>query len=1064
MFADGKLGASFFCSRDYADRSNLQAIFPTLAVQLAYQYQLFRERLLQVLKGPDATKESLCSQMEKLIVGPLRAAGIPTLIIIDALDECKDEEPASAILSILSRYVNEIPSVKFFITGRPEPHIHSGFRLRSLLPITEVLKLHEVKPEKVNKDIKLYFQTQLTEYANNRIDCDLQHWPSPSEIDILCEKAAGYFIYASTVIKFIKSKSYPPTRRLNQITSLPQNTSHEGKSGIDILYTQVLKQAVDDVEADDEEFYSYFRTVVGAVVLVFNPLSVEALSDLLGESGVSTTLHSLHSLLLVPMSKDDPVRIFHKSFPDFLVDQKRCTDSRFFIDPPFHHTEILLSCLKLMMERLKRNICGLDDYVTLCEVEDLSGCQKEYIGDALEYACCFWTKHLLWIPGSGPDTEKVQEAVGGFFTTCLLFWIEVLSLVGKLGIGVHAINDIQQWYGLVSCLKCLIRIYMLILVQAGLSCKWANDSQRLLLEWFDVVHDSPFQVYHLALPFCPSPLWLHECYATELSREVKVVKGLPAEWGTCSRTVAFDHPPITLTCWKDVIAVGLDSGDIVTLDGITGIQTAILSEHTLPVISLAFFPNGTSLVSGSRDSSIKLWDMQTGGVVKTFHGHTAWVFSVAISADSTMIASGSYDTTICLWNIQTEECHHIIQQQEGVVCVEFSPTVPQHLVSVSNSGIRCWDINGHQTNPTHNGSCIAYSLDGTKFVSCQGENIMVHNFDSGAIIAKFLVTNSRIYYCCFSPDGKLIAVAGGYTIYIWNTDSSHTQPIKTLVGHTLDVDCFAFSSPSSLISLSMDGSVKFWQIGTLEKDQVVTDLESIPFTSAQVMSITLQPEDGIAISSDREGVVRTWDISTGLCKASFQTPAEDPEYSDARLINNTLIFVWYMKKDQKIQIWDVEKGELQMVVAPKGYVADVRISGDGSSVFCLYFGLVQAWSIQTGDIMGEVRFRSSTLERTLTVHGSRVWIHAPGPRFQGWDFRIPGSSPVELSNTPMLYPNHTKMWDFESRIKDAISGKLVLQLAGRFAQPVNSQWDGQHLVAGYRSGEVLILNFNQMLL
>ena len=133
-FADGKLGASFFCSRDFQDRSNLQAIFPTLAFQLARKEPLFRRELLQALKiDPDVARESLCSQMEKLIVEPLKAANIPTLIIIDALDECKDEEPASAILSILSRYVDQIPNVKFFITGRPEPRIRSGFRLKSLV-------------------------------------------------------------------------------------------------------------------------------------------------------------------------------------------------------------------------------------------------------------------------------------------------------------------------------------------------------------------------------------------------------------------------------------------------------------------------------------------------------------------------------------------------------------------------------------------------------------------------------------------------------------------------------------------------------------------------------------------------------------------------------------------------------------------------------------------------------------------------------------------------------------------------------------------------------------------
>ena len=334
-FADGRLGASFFCSRDFDARSNLKAIFPTLAFQLAHQEPLFQKQLLQVLKTrPDVGQESLCSQMEKLIVGPLKAANIPTLIIIDALDECKDDEPASAILSILSRSVDQIPNVKFFITGRPEPRIRSGFRLKSLVQITEVFRLHEVKPEVVDSDIELFFHTQFTSFAKTRSDCDLtEDWPSSSDIQVLCRKAAGFFIYASTVVKFVVLSTSPPTKQLDQITSLPQSTFHEGRLGIDILYTQVLKEAVGVMDMDNEELYSCFRTVVGAVLLLFNPLSVEALSDLLGVPGVSTTLRPLHSVLLVPASGATPICIFHKSFPDFLMDPKRCTNHHFFIDP-----------------------------------------------------------------------------------------------------------------------------------------------------------------------------------------------------------------------------------------------------------------------------------------------------------------------------------------------------------------------------------------------------------------------------------------------------------------------------------------------------------------------------------------------------------------------------------------------------------------------------------------------------------------------------------------------------------------------------------------------------------
>jgi hypothetical protein len=99
---------------------------------------------------PDIGQESLCSQMEKLIIGPLSYRRFN----IDALDGCRDGEPASAILSVLSGYM------KFFVTRRPEPQIHSGFRLKLLVPITEVLELHEVKLEAADSDIKLFFRTR----------------------------------------------------------------------------------------------------------------------------------------------------------------------------------------------------------------------------------------------------------------------------------------------------------------------------------------------------------------------------------------------------------------------------------------------------------------------------------------------------------------------------------------------------------------------------------------------------------------------------------------------------------------------------------------------------------------------------------------------------------------------------------------------------------------------------------------------------------------------------------------------------------------------------------------
>ena len=83
---------------------------------------------------------------------PLRESAIRAVIVIDALDECKDEEPASAILSVLGRFVFKPPKVKFFITGHPDPRIREGFRRPLLVEAPDVFVLHQVHPNRVTSE------------------------------------------------------------------------------------------------------------------------------------------------------------------------------------------------------------------------------------------------------------------------------------------------------------------------------------------------------------------------------------------------------------------------------------------------------------------------------------------------------------------------------------------------------------------------------------------------------------------------------------------------------------------------------------------------------------------------------------------------------------------------------------------------------------------------------------------------------------------------------------------------------------------------------------------------
>ena len=608
-------------------------------------------------------------------------------------------------------------------------------------------------------------------------------------------------------------------------------------------------------------------------------------------------------------------------------------------------------------------------------------------------------------------------------------------------------------------------VYPLMNIQVGILCKWTNDSQRFLLEHFDTIHESPSQIYHSALPFCPPTAWLQEYCNPELSPDVQVVKGLPAEWGVCSRTVSLGTYVYEISYSNNTVAVGSGHRDIIILNAVTGSQTAILSGHTDEVLSVVFSSDGKSLVSGSTDMTTKLWDMQTGGAVKTFSGHTNSVRSVSISVDCMIIASGSYDKTIRLWDTQTGECLNIIKQQTEVYVIKFSPVNPQYFLSKSNHKVWQWDTNGHQAGPTFEGSHVDFSPDGTQIVSRYGTVATIRNSSSGAVVATFPVIIDNAKYCCPSPDGRLIAVTTGTIAHVWDTTSSDPHLIGAFMGHTGDIDYFAWSSPSSLISASVDGSVKFWKIGAQPTDLVGTGLESMSLEPVTIMSITLQTKDGIYITSDSDGVVRTCDIFTGLCKASFQTPAKGKNKRDIQFANGQLVLVWHTGRE--INIWDVEKEALLHTVKGPHELNDVKLAEDGSRVFSIGARMIQAQSVQTGKIVGKAGIKFINYDRaSLTVNGSRLWVHYLNAETQVWDFGTPDSSPVQLPNMPLhiFHPTGLMLWDTgPSCVKEKATGKVVFQLCKRYGKPVNVQWDNQYVVASLISGEVLVIDFSHLL-
>jgi len=445
------LGASFFCSRDYLDRKILKNIFPTIAYQLACRYPRFRDHLVKVIRqDPSVAHNSLISQLRDLLVDPLSATGISCVIVIDALDECVDDQPASAILSVLGRLVSKLPLVKFFITGRPEPRIRSGFRLPLMEPFTQVFLLHEVDSTSVGGDIRLYLTEKLTGIAKRRSGLDLpEAWPSDEDITVLVKKSSGLFIFASTVARFIESEHHEPRERLRLIVGRADDTSHEGASGIDSLYSQVLRDAFFGI---NEGFvFVDLKHILSAVVLALNPLSRDGLMQLLNINSaiISTRLRHLHSVLLVPADGAKEIRVFHKSFPDFLQDSDRCRDSRFHIDCSTRHGDMALSCLGLV-GKLEINPCALPPFAMNEDVPNRQQLLMDKLGSGLRYACKYWTAHLLLSSSSGEYGNRLITATSLFFNRTLFPWMEIMSLEDHLEGVIHSMNNLLDWSGKVS--------------------------------------------------------------------------------------------------------------------------------------------------------------------------------------------------------------------------------------------------------------------------------------------------------------------------------------------------------------------------------------------------------------------------------------------------------------------------------------------------------------------------------------------------------------------------------------------------------------------------------------